>query len=39
MLTLDHLKRRGRVLANMCLLCEEEKESIVHLLFSFYQFN
>ena len=32
MLTLDHLKRIGRVLANRCFLCEEEEESIDHLL-------
>ena len=32
MLTLDYLKRRGRVLANRCFLCEEEEESIDHLL-------
>ena len=27
-LTLDYLKRRGRVLANRCFHCEEEEESI-----------
>ena len=32
MLTLDQLKRRGVTLANRCLLCEEEEESIDHLL-------
>ena len=32
MLTLDYLKRRGRVLTNRCFLCEEEEESIDHLL-------
>ena len=31
-LTLDYLKRRGRVLTNRCFLCEEEEESIDHLL-------
>ena len=31
-LTLDYLKRRGRVLAIRCFLCEEEEESIDHLL-------
>ena len=32
MLTLDQLKRRGRLLANRCYLCEEEKETLDHLL-------
>ena len=32
MLTLDYLKRRGRILANRCFLCEEEEELIDHLL-------
>ena len=32
MLTLDQLKRRGITLANRCFLCEEEEESIDHLL-------
>ena len=32
MLTLDILKRRGRVLANKCFLCEEMVEIIDHLL-------
>ena len=31
-LTLDQLKRRGVTLANRCFLCEEEEESIEHLL-------
>ena len=31
-LTLDWLKRRGVTLANRCFLCEEEDESIDHLL-------
>ena len=32
MSTLDKLKRRGRVPANMCFLCEEEEEIIEHFL-------
>ena len=32
MLTLDQLKRRRITLANRCFLCEEEEESIDHLL-------
>ena len=32
MLTLDQLKRRGITLVNRCFLCEEEKETIDHLL-------
>ena len=32
MLTLDQLKRRGRPLANRCYLCEEEEETLDHLL-------
>ena len=32
MLTLDKLKRRGIILANRCFLCEEEEETIDHLL-------
>ena len=31
-LTLDQLKRRGRPLASRCYLCENEEESIDHLL-------
>ena len=31
-LTLDMLKRRGRILANRCFLCEEMDESVDHLL-------
>ena len=31
-LTLDQLKRRGRILANRCFLCEEEEETVEHLL-------
>ena len=31
-LTLDHLKRRGRALANRCFLCEEEEVTVEHLL-------
>ena len=31
-LTLDHLKRRGIPLVNMCFLCEEKEETIDHLL-------
>ena len=31
-LTLDMLKRRGRVLANRCFLCEEMEETVDHLL-------
>ena len=32
-LTLDQLKRKGRILANRCFLCEEEEEKMVeHLL-------
>ena len=31
-LTLDQLKRRGRALANRCFLCEEDEETIEHLL-------
>ena len=31
-LTLNQLKRRGVTLANRCFLCEEEEESIDHLL-------
>ena len=31
-LTLDQLKRRGRSLANRCYLCENEEETIEHLL-------
>ena len=33
MLTLDQLKRRGRLFAIRCFLCEEEEESIDHLEF------
>ena len=29
---LDQLKRRGRKLANMCFLCEEDEETIDNLL-------
>ena len=32
MLTLDQLKKRGRILANRCFLCCEEEESIDHIL-------
>ena len=32
MLTLDQLKRRGIPLVNMCCLCEENEETIDHLL-------
>ena len=31
-LTLDQLKRRERALANRCFLCEEEEETVDHLL-------
>ena len=31
-LTLDQPKRRGRSLANRCFLCENEEETIEHLL-------
>ena len=31
-LTLDNLKRRGMAFANRCFLCEEDKETIDHLL-------
>ena len=31
-LTLDQLKKRGRPLANRCYLCEEEEETLNHLL-------
>ena len=31
-LTLDQLKSRGRALANRCFLCEDDKETIDHLL-------
>ena len=31
-LTLDQLKRRGMTFANICFLCEEDEESIDHLL-------
>ena len=31
-ITLDQLKRHGRALANRCCLCEEEEETIDHLL-------
>ena len=31
-MTLDLLKRRGRALANRCCLCEEDEETIDHLL-------
>ena len=31
-LTLDQLKRRGRALANLCFLCEEDEADINHLL-------
>ena len=32
MITLDELKHRGRALANRCCLCEEDEETIDHLL-------
>ena len=32
LITLDQLKRRGRALANRCCLCEEDEETIDHLL-------
>ena len=32
MLTLDKLKRRGMTFANRCFMCEEEEETIDHLL-------
>ena len=32
MLTLDQLKRRGIPLVNRCFLCEEDEETIDHLL-------
>ena len=32
MLTLDQLKKRGRVLANRCFLCGKDEETIDHLL-------
>ena len=32
MITLDQLKRRERALANRCCLCEEDEETIDHLL-------
>ena len=32
LLTLDQLKRRGRAFANRCFLCEEDEETIGHLL-------
>ena len=35
MLTLDLLKRRGIPLVNRCFLCEEEEETIDHLLIHF----
>ena len=31
-LTLDQLKRHGRAVANRCFLCEEDEETIEHLL-------
>ena len=31
-LTLDQIKRRGRALANRCFLCEDEVETVEHLL-------
>ena len=31
-LTLDNLKRRGMAFANRCFLCEEDEETIDHLL-------
>ena len=30
--TIDQLKRRGRALANRCCLCEEDEETIDHML-------
>ena len=35
MLTLDQLKRRGMTFANRCFICEEDKETINHLLIHF----
>ena len=32
MLTLDQLKRHGMTFANRCFMCEEEEETIDHLL-------
>ena len=32
MLTLDQLKRRGMTFAKRCFMCEEEEETIDHLL-------
>ena len=32
MLTLDHIKKRGRALANSCFLCGEKEETADHLL-------
>ena len=32
MLTFDQLKRRGMTFANRCFMCEEEEETIDHLL-------
>ena len=32
MLTLDQLKRRGMTFSNRCFLCEEDEETIDHLL-------
>ena len=31
-LTLDHLKKKGRALANRCFLCGKEEEAVDHLL-------